>query len=240
MARKNDYDDKLLWRIAHYTFWFFGTSVWFMLMNIPFIMLFLFTDLLTNWIGWLYIGLLPVAPAVSAVFYSMGKVVRDKDLNVTKDFFKGYKQSFKQSFIIGAIQSIVLVIAFLDINIFANTSKQMFVLPVAYFALMFIGITSTYIYPLISRFSLKISDIIRLSIIYSFQHLKSTALNIVGCVAWYLSLIYISHGAISMLVGVGMLGFLIMYNNKNVLSSLEEQIKSLTAPKAAPPREMEI
>ena len=40
---------------------------------------------------------IPIGPAATALLSVMGKLIREKDINITKDFFKAYKANFFQS-----------------------------------------------------------------------------------------------------------------------------------------------
>ena len=60
----------------------------------------------------------------------MGKLVREGDINLTKDYFKAYKENFRQAFSIGALFTVLIVLLLVDIRIIKASSLATFLLPI--------------------------------------------------------------------------------------------------------------
>src|ERR1035437_608174 len=100
---KREFGEGPIYTITNYIFWFFLGNLYFLLLNIP--LLFILIVLLSNGTNSLPEGFttiivlccIPIGPAATALLSVMGKLIREKDINITKDFFKAYKTNFFQS-----------------------------------------------------------------------------------------------------------------------------------------------
>lgn len=83
-----------------------GISLWFLLSNLPFFSFYLFVGIeeIEHYLFFFALCLLPLGPSLSALFYSMRRLMRDKDIAVGKTYRAGYRDNVKQSLILSAIQ----------------------------------------------------------------------------------------------------------------------------------------
>jgi uncharacterized membrane protein YesL len=125
-----------------------------------------------------------VGASTTALFYVIGKVVRDDDPSTIKDFWKSFKLNFKQSTIIWILMLVIYGIIFINIrniNILGNMSK--FILPVQLAIFIELVIVTIYIFPILSRYDMTTKDLIKTSFFIGNRHLLTTFLCILSLAA---------------------------------------------------------
>ena len=146
---------------------------------------------------------LSIGPATSALYYSTVKSIRRDRSYPIKEFFKAFKRDFKQSFIVGLILVVVGLILYVDVKFAINYIKNS--LTYMRYLYIVIGIVMSfiaiYIFPLISRFSLKLSGLFRLSFYLAIRHLLTTVVSIILLFGSFV-LVYISAGLAMLFVPV--------------------------------------
>ena len=140
-------------------------------------------------IGWLTliylvfcIPIVTVGAATTSLYYVSAKVLRHNRSYVWREFWHSFKTNFLQSTIAWVVTAIIVVLLWLNMNIVAETGGEKGgYLIGAYYALLFIILCiSCYIYPIISRFGTKFSQILRLSLFcagccFPFVHVPNGA-----------------------------------------------------------------
>lgn len=163
------------------------------------------------------IPLVTIGPAVSALYYASVKSIRRDRSYPIKEFFKAFKRDFKQSFIVGLILVLAAAIIYVDIRFVVDFIKNDFTaMRYVYLIIgLVISFISVYIFPLISRFSLKISGLFRLSFYLAIRHLLTTVVSLILLFGGFV-LVYISAGLAMILVPV-LLNLLISIMMEKVL-----------------------
>lgn len=224
MAAKKEFGEGAVFTITNYIWWFLLSNLYFGIMNIPFIFVFFGSSMEgTSGLNLLLVlSLIPSGPALVALLSTMGKVVREKDADVTRDFFRAYKRNFFEALSYWSGILIVLSILYIDILYF-NTKPQLILLK---YALMGIGLIiisiSFYMLAIISRFYLKGKDVIKISLYYAVKKIHITILNWGFLIGLFAILMKVSN-AIFILMGWSIFAFLIMFNMKSVLAEIEEK-----------------
>lgn len=149
------------------------------------------------------IPIVTIGPAVSALYYASVKSIRRDRSYPIKEFFKAFKRDFKQSFIVGLILVLAAAIIYVDIRFVVDYIKNDFTaMRYVYLVIgLVISFISVYIFPLISRFSLKISGLFRLSFYLAIRHLLTTIVSIILLFGGFV-LVYISAGLALLFVPV--------------------------------------
>ena len=149
------------------------------------------------------IPLVTIGPAISALYYASVKSIRRDRSYPIKEFFKALKRDFKQSFIVGLILVLAAAIIYVDIRFVVDYIKNNFTaMRHVYLVIgLVISFISVYIFPLISRFSLKISGLFRLSFYLAIRHLLTTIVSIILLFGGFV-LVYISAGLALLFVPV--------------------------------------
>ena len=149
------------------------------------------------------IPIVTIGPAISALYYASVKSIRRDRSYPIKEFFKAFKRDFKQSFIVGLILVLASVIIYVDIRFVVDYIKNDFTaMRYVYLVIgLVISFISVYIFPLILRFSLKISGLFRLSFYLAIRHLLTTIVSIILLFGGFV-LVYISAGLALLFVPV--------------------------------------
>lgn len=235
MGRKRQFEEGIIYTVTNYIWWFLLGSFYFALTNV----LFIFVCFITNALGTslfnlvTVISLIPTGPALVALFSVMGKIVRENDVNMTKDFFKAYRKNFSEALFYWILFLIILVIIYSDI-IYINKNVQFMAFKFIIISVKFILIAvacmlisvTFYILPIVSRFYFTKKDVIKISFYYALKKIHITILN------WSCLIIlsYLSiklSGPILLFLFWSVLCYLIMFNEKSIFADLEEKCESL-------------
>lgn len=225
MDNNKDIRSNLVINLSYYVWWFFLGNFYFLLLNLPLVILIigLGTGILTNPAIW-FIGLccIPLGPSITALMGAMGKIIKDKDVSLTYELFKTYKNSFKQSLIIWTIIVAMLTVLFIDANFFIATKSPLFY--VFYILILCIALLGLYSLSIISGFYLKTSQIIGVAFSYSLTHFKVTLFNIITIIATVF--IFVQFTSYSVLFLSSIFCYCIMYNNQPILKHIEKRLQA--------------
>ncbi len=175
-------------------------------------------DVIVIGIMWFLASLLLVTlpAATTAAYYTMAKVVRFKSGYLLKDFWKSFRQNFKQSIIPGIIFVLVVVVLVVDIYYVWNNRSQlndaMFII-LAGISFLFLS-CSVYFCPFLSRFTKKNMQLFRMSAISAFRFLPITILILVVFIVMVVG-IYLMPWAIVVFPGIYL--FLLTYPMEYVM-----------------------
>lgn len=229
---KKEFGEGPLYTITNYIFWFLLGNLYFLLLNIPLVlMLIIFFTNGTNKIPQGFTAILilcciPIAPAATALFSVMGKLIREKDISITKDYFKAYKTNFIQSLFFGALEIMLICILSIDIKYFISSAYPK-VLSISIFVIIiFVFSINLYIFPIISRFYLSWKDILKTAAYYSIRKFNITLL----CLSTFLivGFIFFKVSTFILLFISSIVCYLIMYYQKNILLEIENKLKKDT------------
>ncbi|MCI9069141.1 DUF624 domain-containing protein [Clostridium sp.] len=205
----------------NYVFYFFVLNLVFLFFNIP-LLSFIFLIGISNietCLPLFLITLIPFGPSITMLIYCMGKLIKNKDLDLVSDIKLSLKLNFRQAFFVWSLELLIIFILNVNIKFFSKYSvilSGIFLL----ISLMILFI-SPYIYVLISRFSMNTKDIVKNSIILTFTRPIISIANILSII-FTLILFEISPGTTFLFIG-SILAFLISYCNKFLLSELENK-----------------
>lgn len=230
MARKKrEFGDGPIFTITNYIYWFFIGNFYFLLCNLPLVIVLLSTmsikdvntaDQISNL---LFLCLIPLGPAFAALFSAMGKLVREKSISITRDYFKAYKTNFIQALFLWTLELLVLRILFVDIAIFRSKGFPMIALVVLYILIALVFLSGLYMLPIISRFYLKAIDIVKLSMVYTIKKPHITILNLLSIIS--VGYIFFKISSIIVLFFGSIICYLIMFYENKILEELEEKLK---------------
>jgi uncharacterized membrane protein YesL len=214
--------DRPIYIMIKYFYYFFLTNFYFIVCNILFFIVFYLADIVFENILLFYITLIPMGPSITAVLSSMAKLVREKDIEPTKDFFKAYHLNFITTMKYWLIQLTIIFILLIDIlQSASNTSLFSPIYLILLIACIFIMI---YAFPIISRFEVKIKNLFIISIYANFKYAKSTLLNVSTIIAF--GFIYYNFPSLSTLFTVSLIGYFIMLNIQGPFVHMEEEMSN--------------
>lgn len=178
MSKTNDFDDKPINKILNYIHWFFLTSIYFTLTNILFILAIYTFDLSFDNLLIFFIALIPSGPAITALFSCMNKVIFDKYVDTTRDFFKAYKENFILSMKFWIPLLCISSLLIFDIKLcFVNGKFLVLQIPLI-LMMIFSIVLASYVFPIICRYKIKLIDSIKLAIYLSLKNLLNTIINL--------------------------------------------------------------
>lgn len=226
---KREFDEGLIFTITNYIFWFLMGNLYFALVNIP--LVFILLIILSNGINTLpagfavitFICFIPIGPAATALFSVMGKLIREKDINITKDFFKAYKTNFKQSLFLWTLELILIALLFIDTRFLLSGNYPFIFTMILYSIIVFVFLAGLYMLPIQSRFYLKSKDIMKLSAYYFFKKLNITLLNL--SILIFAGIILFNISSFFILFISSTVCYLIMYIEQKMLLQIEENLK---------------
>ena len=143
-------------------------------------------DLIVLNVLWVLTLVCFVGPACTGLYYAIAKNIRKDRDYATKSFFHSFKQNFKQASVIGILQ---IVIGFglwwcyqfalaMDPNV---TFSKIYFWAILVLIVLFI-MMSIYVYPILSRFSMKTTAILKLALYMSVRHPLTTIVGFAGIV----------------------------------------------------------
>lgn len=226
---KKEFGEGLIYTITNYILWFLMSNIYFLLLNIP--LLYILLVLISNGQKALPEGFsivfalccIPIGPAATALFSVMGKLVREKDINVTKDFFKAYKTNFLQSLFFWTLGIFIIIVLVFDIRIIASYNYPRILINILYVFIAFIFIIGLYVFPIISRFYLKAKDILKFSAYYAIRKIHITIMNLFSFVI--VGFVFFKISTFILLFISSIICYMIMYYEQKVLTEIEEKLK---------------
>ena len=175
------------------------------------------------------IPIFTVGASTTALFYVLGKKIRNEDGYIWRDFWKSFKLNFRQSTIIWLLMLIVFSIARFNLNsshLFGSMGKALVVFQ--YAILLQMIFISIYIFPLLSRFYLTIAGAIKMAFFVANRHLLTTIICILLFVAtlfitWVASIfIFVAVSLYAISAAYFIEKILVKYMPEKEGSSLEE------------------
>ena len=227
MNRKREFSQGVIFTIFNYIWWFLLGNFYFWIMNIPFI--FVVLGITANGTINVHMSIIlmlssiPIGPALTALLSLMGKLTRDGDVDVTKDFFKAYKVNFLDSVFFWTIGIVIITLTWIDILYFdINSSLSLMgIIPrIIIFVCIALGFN---IFPIISRFYLKKKEVLVLSLAYLIKKIYVCIVSIAAAYILWVILIKIKLVLILPLFSVSIICYLIMLMEKSMLLEIEEK-----------------
>jgi len=178
--RGRQFGDGVLFRFTNHVYWLIATEFYFVVASLPFIvaLLFLYRDV-SNAILYAIAGTF-LGPALAATLHCVRKIMREKDLDPTRDFLRGYRLNVTDTLKYWVPAVAVLTILLLNLRFLetrgsdVDAALQIVVLVVALFGalwLMNMMVIST-------SFNFRQRDLARLSLFYLGRPLRITLGNL--------------------------------------------------------------
>ncbi|UXH43202.1 DUF624 domain-containing protein [Rossellomorea vietnamensis] len=224
MNLSKDLNENIFYRILNFTYWFLLTNIYFFLFTIPFwlvVQLFWDPANLFSW-GILLVSLLPLGPALTAVFSVMGKLHREKTISITKDYFTAVKENMRQALLPWTIHLLITSIVTADIIFLTDHEIGSYITPLCYLILITNAISSLYLYPILSRLEVPLRGLFKLAYGYTLFNIKTT-LILISMVAVTGILIYIIP-FISLFFIIGPFCYGVMWIMKSIIQELEKKL----------------
>jgi uncharacterized membrane protein YesL len=219
--KKRQFGEGLLFSLTNHIYWLIMTNIYFILCNVLFLFFFMTLQPTFSNITIYFLALIPTGPSISALFYSIGKLIRERDLSPLRDFCHGYKINFKDTMKFWLPLLLVLYILFIDLQYFnSNPTTINNILSVVFsIAIILMIILMKYAFLINAGFKFRLKDIWKLSVYYSFMKMKITFGNI-GIVIILLFLSYLVSDFVIVFVA-SLVCYLFMLNSKEVVEDIK-------------------
>lgn len=222
MRNEQDLLNNKFYIMTNYITDFLMTNLWFLILISPFILYtFIFTGEKSKSV--IYILSLTIGPALSTLFSVMGKLIREKSISSTKDFFHFYKINFFQGLLLGIIFNGLISIIYYDIVYFISIGNKI-CLYIMLGLLLVIVLIGIYAYPIMSRYNVRILYLIRLSmeLLVKKIYISITCLAITIITLWFIRFSKIS--LIGLLFGASIICYFILKIQRSIIDELQEEI----------------
>lgn len=203
--------------------YFFTVNLLFIISNIPVLLFLLFVGAgqIRECRPLFLLSLVMAAPALSAVMYTMNRLIRGTYGSAVRDYKKGYCPDFWQKTALGAGQLLLILICWTNIEFFSIQLK-IFPLTILFVILFAAAVLVTpNLYMLISRYEMSTWQIARTAVTLLFAKPVFTFGNM-AALGVVLAAFEISAGTTVLFMGSAY-GFLVMFMNQSVLRQLEER-----------------
>lgn len=227
MSKKREFNDGVIVKFFNYVWWFLLGNFYFWILNIPFIFVALglinYGTVDVYMIIILMLSSIPIGPALTALLSLMGKLTREGDIDVTKDFFKAYKVNFLDSVFFWILGIIILTLAWIEL-VYFNSNSSLTLVKIIPMIIIFICIAMWFhIFPIISRFYLKKKDVLALSSTYMIKKIYVFIISSAAAFILWIIFIKIKFVVILPLFFVSAICYLIMLMEKSMLLDIEEK-----------------
>lgn len=171
------------------------------------------------------IPIFTIGASTTALFYVTLKMAKNEEGNITRAFFRSFKENFKQGTIIWLILLIVGIVLGVDgyalyhlrfTNAFWTIITAIFIIAVAAYVIILM-----YIFPLLSRFQNTTMAMFKNSIMVGMRFLLCTAL--MAAVYFIMAIVVIRFFTPAIIFGEGLCALLCSYPLSNVLLLCQEK-----------------
>ena len=203
--------------------YFFTVNLLFVISNFPILLFLLFIGAgqIRECLPLFLLCLVPMAPALSAVMYTMNRLIHGTEGKAVKDYKKGYCSDFLQKVGLGAGQMLVIIMCWTNIEFF-TLQVRIFPFTIIFMILFAAAVLVTpNLYMLASRYEMKNVQIARTAVTLLIAKPVSALGNIVA-LGVVLAAFEISAGTTVLFMG-SVYGFLVMFMNQSVLRKLESK-----------------
>lgn len=203
--------------------YFFTINLLFIISNLPILLFLLFVGAgqIRECLPLFLLCLVPMAPALSSVMYTMNRLIHGIEGSAIHDYKKGYCSDFLQKIGLGAGQMFVVLLCWTNIEFF-TIQVRIFPLTIVFIILFAAAVLVTpNLYMLASRYRMKNMQIAKAAVVLLVAKPVFTLGNIVA-LGIVLAAFEISAGTTVLFMG-SIYGFLVMFMNQSIMRELENK-----------------
>ena len=224
MSQKNIIQTPL-YKGLQYFYAFLMTNIYFILCNALIVVTFFSVPASFSSLLLYYAALIPMGPSLTALFYTMGKLHREKAVQPTRDFFQSYKMNFSISIRYWLVQLTVLMVLFVDV---------LYVLSNGYMVWTIIGVVALAIalimtingFATLATFEVSIKNLIIFSVLMIKHYFLKALLNLSTILAF--AIIWYGYPSEATLGIFSITVYFLMRTNYSVLIELKNNYSSET------------
>lgn len=124
------------------------------------------------------IPVITIGPATTALFYSMIHLVRNEGFSVTQDFFRSFRQNFRQGILLGIPLTLTGTFLMADVWICYRAGTGIYTFFMVFFAVLFLlwASVALYSFALLAKFEKKNMEILVWAFLLAMGHPAQTIL----------------------------------------------------------------
>lgn len=221
-----EFYDKPIYAITNYMIGFCLSSIYVAICNILLILLLILTVISPENFNFflLFICLIPLGPSLGALYSTIGKIIREKDIYFSSVFWNSYKKNFLSNLKLWLTELILITIFFIDFRYFYVNMPQMGIHIIIALLMIILLVAGLYAFSINSRFELKLKDLLMLSLYFMIKKFPTTILKIIVlALAYYL----LKFTSIVFLIFVpSIVCTIFTYYDKNIFLEIENKFTS--------------
>lgn len=223
-----EFYDKPIYSITNYIIGFCLSSIYFAVCNILLILFFVLTVTSPDDFSLFlfFICLIPLGPSLGALYSTMGKIIRERDIYFSSFFWNSYKKNFLSNLKLWLIEIILITIFFMDFKYFYVNMPQTGIHIIFVLLLAISLVIGLYAFPINSRFELKLKDLLVLSLYFAIKKFPTTLLKIVIIAIAYYLLRSVSITFFIFLPSI--ICTIFLHYDKNIFIEIENKFRSST------------
>lgn len=130
------------------------------------------------------IPIVTIGPSTTALYYAMINLVRGEESYVSRDFFRSFRQNFKQSLLVGLLLMAVGGFLAADIYIAYKSGKGVYTFLMVFFFIIFLlwAFVTLYTFPLLAKFENSVKNTLILAFTLSIKNLSQTLMMLFALV----------------------------------------------------------
>lgn len=127
------------------------------------------------------IPIVTIGAATTALYYNTLKMAENREAYVWKDFWKVFKENFKQSTIIWMILLVIGCILGADVVLVRGMNEQLgaMVSVVTIVVFLFLSLETVYVFPVLARFDNTVGNTMKNALYMAIRHLPSTIMILI-------------------------------------------------------------
>ena len=155
------------------------------------------------------IPLITIGASTTALYSVYNKKINGQGYKICNDFFKAYKKNIRQASILGIIITIILCMGLYNMTrISSFNGGHLWLYYMHIFIIFQILLISNYIFPLIDRVNMSITDIIMNAVILAYKNIIISSINVIILV---LLIIVVLFKPVFILFFIGLYGLIWAY-----------------------------
>ena len=178
------------------------------------------------------IPIITIGPSITAMHYVTLKMVKEEEGYILKNFFKSFKENFRQSLIAWLIFVFVTLVFIIDFRILQNMGISRYkILAISIAAIyFFVCITMMYVFPLLSRFTNSLGQTMKNGLFMSILHIfKTIFMMIIYLIPFFLLFVHVGMIPVFLLVGLAGPAYLNSFVWKSIFKryELENEVEKM-------------
>lgn len=218
--QEKDITKTKLYNMLQYIYYFLISNLLFLIMNLVFFIGQLYIPLSISSILLYFLILIPTGPSITALFFTMRKLVIEKNISVAKTYFRAYKENFWDTMKYWVIQLAIFTVLMVDFLFVLDKGYTLLAIITALVLIVLVVMTINS-FLILSTFEVSIKNLYIFSFLMIFHSLIKSVSNLsilIGFSAiWYLI------PSLATLFIFSLIVYYLVKNNKQTLIAFQKK-----------------